>query len=219
MIELKNVTKIYPNGTIALSKVNIKINRGDFVYVMGESGAGKTTLLRLIHCDESPTKGMVLYENDMIQNKFKDYIWKRKVQLAYQDFMLMENRTVFENVSLPLQVVGKSISEIYSKVESILYPLKMKDKMFSLVRELSGGEKQRVSLARAVVNDPEILLLDEPLGNLDKDTALVIMDFIDAINEKGTTVIMSTHHMVERTTTPKKILRLRKGRIIFKGYV
>jgi cell division transport system ATP-binding protein len=219
MIELKNVTKIYPNGTIALSKVNIKINRGDFVYIMGESGAGKTTLLRLIHCDESPTKGMVLYENDMIQNKFKDYIWKRKVQLAYQDFMLMENRTVFENVSLPLQVVGKSISEIYSKVESILYPLKMKDKMFSLVRELSGGEKQRVSLARAVVNDPEILLLDEPLGNLDKDTALVIMDFIDAINEKGTTVIMSTHHMVERTTTPKKILRLRKGRIIFKGYV
>ncbi len=219
MLELKNVTKVFPNGTVALERVNIKVERGDFIYIVGESGAGKTTLLRLIHRDEKPTKGVFLYENDVVEKRFKDYIWKRRVQLSYQDFMLMEERTVFENVSLPLQITGKSFSEIHNKVESILLPLKLQHKMFVLVRELSGGEKQRISLARAVIGEPEILLLDEPLGNLDKNTAEIIMDFIDAINEKGTTVIMSTHHMVERSTTPKKIIKLHNGRVIFKGYV
>jgi len=219
MLELKNVTKIFPNGTVALERINIKIGRGDFVYIVGESGAGKTTLLRLIHRDERPTKGTLLYENDAIERRFNEYIWKRRVQLSYQDFMLMEERTVFENVSLPLQIAGKRLSEIHSRVESILSPLKLKHKMFVLVKELSGGEKQRVSLARAVIGEPEILLLDEPLGNLDKNTATIIMDFIDAINEKGTTIIMSTHHMVKRSTTPKRIVKLHNGRVIFKGYV
>ena len=219
MLELKNVTKVFPNGTVALNRINIKIGRGDFVYIVGESGAGKTTLLRLIHRDEQPTKGALLYENNAVEKRFNDYIWKKHVQLSYQDFMLMEERTVFENISLPLQIVGKSFSEIYNKVESILLPLKLQHKMFVLVKELSGGEKQRISLARAVIGDPEILLLDEPLGNLDKNTAAIIMDFVDAINEKGTTIIMSTHHMVKRSTTPKRIVKLHNGRIIFKGYV
>jgi len=219
MLELRNVTKIFPNGTVALERINIKIERGDFVYIVGESGAGKTTLLRLIHRDERPTKGTLLYENYAVERRFTEYVWKRRVQLSYQDFMLMEERTVFENVSLPLQIAGKSLTEIHSRVESILSPLKLKHKMFVLVKELSGGEKQRVSLARAVIGEPEILLLDEPLGNLDKNTATIIMDFIDAINEKGTTIIMSTHHMVKRSTTPKRIIKLHNGRIIFKGYV
>jgi len=219
MLELKNVTKIFPNGTVALERINIKIERGDFVYIVGESGAGKTTLLRLIHRDEHPTKGSVLYENDAVEKRFNEYVWKRRVQLSYQDFMLMEERTVFENVSLPLQIAGKSFSEIHSRVESILSPLKLQHKMFVLVKELSGGEKQRISLARAVIGEPEILLLDEPLGNLDKNTASIIMDFIDAINEKGTTIIMSTHHMVKRSTTPKRLVKLHNGRVIFKGYV
>jgi cell division transport system ATP-binding protein len=220
MIELKNVTKIYPNGTVALRKINLDIEKGDFVYITGESGAGKTTLLRLIHLDEIPTKGEVLYKSKPIKKVFKIYDWRRKAQLAYQDFMLIEDRTVFDNITLPLQIIGEKFSVIFNKAETVLGALKLRDKMHKLVKELSGGEKQRIALGRAVISNPEILLLDEPLGNLDKDTAQIVMDFIEEINEQGITVVMSTHHMVDRKhSTPKRIVKLKDGRLIFKGYV
>ena len=219
MIELKDVIKIYPNGTVALDKVNLKINKGDFIYIVGESGAGKTTLLRILHLDEYPTRGEMFAFGKRVDKRTKPYLWRRKVQLAYQDFMLIEDRTVFENITLPLQVKGENYSMLVQRAETVLASLGLRDKMHKLVRELSGGEKQRVSLGRAVISEPEILLLDEPLGNLDMETATVIMNFIDAINERGITVVMSTHHMVKRETSPKRIIKLKNGRIIAKGYV
>ncbi len=219
MIELRDVVKVYPNGTVALNKVNLKINKGDFVYIVGESGAGKTTLLRILHLDERPTRGEIFAFGKRIDRSTKTHLWRRKVQLAYQDFMLIEDRTVFENITLPLQVIGSSYSVLVQRAETVLSSLGLRDKMYKLVRELSGGEKQRVSLARAVISTPDVLLLDEPLGNLDKDTASLIMRFIDAINESGITVVMSTHHMVKRETSPKRIIKLKNGRIIAKGYV
>ncbi len=220
MIKLKDVTKIYPNGTVALKKINLQIEKNDFIYITGESGAGKTTLLRLIHSDETPTNGMIFYQDKSVDKSFKMYEWKRKVQLAYQDFMLIEDRTVFDNITLPLQITGENFSSMFNKAETVLNALNLRDKMYKLVKELSGGEKQRISLARAVMPSPELILLDEPLGNLDKETAQVIMDFIEAINEQGVTIIMSTHHMVDRNgSLPKKIVKLKNGRVIYKGYV
>ncbi len=220
MIKLVDVTKVYPNGTVALEKVNLEIKEGDFVYVSGESGAGKTTLLRLIHLDELPTIGTILYNEKPVRKLFKIHIWRRKVQIAYQDFMLIEDRTVLDNITLPLQITGESFSSIYNKAENVLGMLKLRDKMYKLVKELSGGEKQRIALGRAVVSNPELLLLDEPLGNLDEETAQIIMDFIEAINEQGSTIVMSTHHMVKREVSmPKRLVRLKNGRIIYKGYV
>ncbi len=220
MIKLKDVTKIYSNGTVALKKVNLQIEKEDFVYITGESGAGKTTLLRLIHLDETPTNGSVFYQNEPIKKHFKVYEWRRKVQLAYQDFMLIEDRTVFDNITLPLQIIGESFSTINEKAETVLNALNLREKMYKLVNELSGGEKQRISLGRAVISNPALILLDEPLGNLDKETAQIIMDFVEAINEQGVTVVMSTHHMVNRNSSlPKKIITLKNGRVIHKGYV
>ncbi len=219
MIELRDIVKVYPNGTVALDKINLKINKGEFIYVVGESGAGKTTLLRILHLDERPTRGEMIAFGKRVDKRTKAHLWRRRVQLAYQDFMLIEDRTVFENVTLPLQIEGEAYSVLAQRAETVLSSLGLSDKMFKLVKELSGGEKQRVSLGRAVISEPDVLLLDEPLGNLDKETASVIMNFIDAINERGITVVMSTHHMVKRETSPKRIVKLKNGRIIAKGYV
>jgi len=218
MIELRNVSKIYPNGTIALDKVNLKFNKGDFVILMGESGAGKTTLLKVIRGDEEPTEGEVLFENENVL-KYNKTLLRRKIGFAFQDLTLIEDRTVFDNVSLPLQFKGVGFKEIHNKVEGALSEVRLRDKMYKLVKELSYGEKQRVSIARALIYEPEVLLLDEPTGNLDIDTARAVLNFVEALNERGTTVIMSTHHLIEFGNKPKGIIKIKKGRIVGKEYV
>jgi cell division transport system ATP-binding protein len=218
MIELRNVSKIYPNGTIALDKVNLKFNKGDFVILMGESGAGKTTLLKIIRGDEEPTEGEVLFENENVL-KYNKTLLRRKIGFAFQDLTLIEDRTVFDNVSLPLQFKNVGFKEIHNKVEGALSEVRLRDKMYKLVKELSYGEKQRVSIARALIYEPEVLLLDEPTGNLDIDTARAVLNFVEALNEFGTTVIMSTHHLIEFGNKPKGIIKIRKGRIVGKEYV
>lgn len=218
MIELRNVSKIYPNGTIALDKVNLKFNKGDFVILMGESGAGKTTLLKIIRGDEEPTEGEVLFENENVL-KYNKTLLRRKIGFAFQDLTLIEDRTVFDNVSLPLQFKGVGFKVIHNKVEGALSEVRLRDKMYKLVKELSYGEKQRVSIARALIYEPEVLLLDEPTGNLDIDTARAVLNFVEALNERGTTVIMSTHHLIEFGNKPKGIIKIRKGRIVGKEYV
>ena len=218
MIEIKDLEKIYPNGTTALTKINLKIEKGDFVYIVGESGAGKTTLLKILHGEETFTYGYITY-NGMDIKKIPSHTLKRKISLSYQDFMLIEDRTVLENITLPLQFLGESFRSMLSKSTTILEAMKLKDKMYKLVNELSGGEKQRISIARAIITNPEVILLDEPLGNLDKGTAAETMSYVDALNEKGTTVIMSTHHMLNENSTPKRIIKLNRGRIINKDYV
>ncbi len=219
MIEIKDVVKIYENSVTALEKVNFRIEKGDFLYITGESGAGKTTLLRLIHCDELPTSGEILYNEKPILKQFPLYIWRRKTSFAYQDYMLIGDRTVFENVTLPIQVKGESFSKMRLKARSVLNALKLQDKMYKRVKSLSGGEKQRLTIARALITNPDILLLDEPTGNLDKDTAEIVMRYVEAVNEQGTTVVMATHHFVQMNGRPKRIIKLHRGRIIGKAYV
>ncbi|BAL81179.1 cell division ATP-binding protein FtsE [Caldisericum exile] len=218
MIELKNVSKVYPNGTIALDKVNLKFNKGDFVILMGESGAGKTTLLKIIRGDEEPTEGTVLFEGVDIQ-RYNRTSLRRKIGFAFQDLTLIDDRTVFDNVSLPMQFRGASFREIHNKVEAVLSEVRLREKMYKLVKELSYGEKQRVSIARALIYEPIVLLLDEPTGNLDVDTARAVLNFVEVLNERGTTVIMSTHHLIEFGNKPKGIIKIRKGRIVGKEYV
>jgi cell division transport system ATP-binding protein len=218
MIEIKDLEKVYPNGTSALSKINLNIEKGEFVYVVGESGAGKTTLLKILHGEETSTAGYIKYKGKDIKN-IPSHVLKRLISFSYQDFMLIEDRTVLENITLPLQFLGESYRNMLSKATTILEAMKLKDKMYKLVRELSGGEKQRISIGRSIITNPELILLDEPLGNLDKETAAEIIIYIDALNEKGITIIMSTHHMLSENSTPKRIIRLKNGRIINKDYV
>jgi cell division transport system ATP-binding protein len=218
MIEIKDLEKVYPNGTSALSKINLNIEKGEFVYVVGESGAGKTTLLKILHGEETSTAGYIKYKGKDIKD-IPSHVLKRLISFSYQDFMLIEDRTVLENITLPLQFLGESYRNMLSKAATILEAMKLKDKMYKLVRELSGGEKQRISIGRSIITNPELILLDEPLGNLDKETAAEIMSYIDALNEKGITIIMSTHHMLSENSTPKRIIRLKNGRIINKDYV
>ncbi|MGB9793723.1 MULTISPECIES: cell division ATP-binding protein FtsE [Caldisericum] len=218
MIELKNVSKIYPNGAVALDKVNLKFNKGDFVILMGESGAGKTTLLKIIRGDEEPTEGLVTFESIDIR-KYNKTDLRRKISFAFQDLTLIDDRTVFDNVSLPMQFRGISFKDIHNKVETVLSEVKLREKMYKLVKELSYGEKQRVSIARALIVEPNVLLLDEPTGNLDIDTAKAVLNFVEVLNERGTTVIMSTHHLIEFGNKPKGIIKIKKGRIVGKEYV
>lgn len=218
MIELKDVVKVYPNGTVALNKVNLSFNKGDFVILMGESGAGKTTLLKIIRGDEEPTSGSVLIDGIDI-SKLNKTILRRRIGFAFQDFTLIEDRTVFDNVSLPLQFLGVGIRELHKRAENVLNAVKLNDKIYKLVKELSYGERQRVSIARALIYEPEILLLDEPTGNLDVETARTVLNFIEALNERGTTVIMSTHHLIEFGNKPKGIINIKNGRIVRKEYV
>jgi len=219
MIEIREAVKTFENGVTALSKINLHIEEGDFLYMTGESGAGKTTLLKLIHCDEFLTKGEILYNGAPILAQFPLHIWRRKVGFAYQDYMLMENRTVFENITLPIQIRGENFSKMSSRVKTVLHALQLQDKANKRVNELSGGEKQRVSMARALIGKPDILLLDEPLGNLDKDTATIVFKYITAMNEEGTTIVMATHHAVQVDSRPLKMIKLRHGRLVEKEYV
>lgn len=218
MIEIKDIEKLYPNGTQALKKINLTIEKGEFIILTGESGAGKTTLLKIIHGDEEITSGEVFYEGTEIR-KIPQHILRRKIGFAYQDFLLIEDRTVIENVTIPLQFKGESFREISHKAETALKAMNLIDKTYKLVKELSGGEKQRVAIARAIISNPEVILLDEPTGNLDNETAVEIMKYLEAINENGITIVMSTHHMLNWNSKPKKILKLKEGRIIRKDYV
>lgn len=218
MIELKEVEKTYPNGTIALKKINLSIEKGEFIILTGESGAGKTTLLKVVHGEENITSGDITFDNINI-NKIPSHILRRKIGFAYQDFMLIEDRTVIENVTLPLQISGESFKEISHKAETILKAMNLKNKTYKLVKELSGGEKQRVAIARAIISNPEVIILDEPTGNLDNETAIEVMQYLEAINETGITIVMSSHHMINWNSKPKKVIRLKEGRIIKKEYV
>lgn len=218
MIELNDVVKVYPNGTLALDKISIRFTKGSFTVLMGESGAGKTTLLKIIRGDEEPTSGSVVFNGNDIK-KWNKTILRRKIGFAFQDFTLIEDRTVLDNVSLPLQFLGVNFHTLHDKTESVLMAVKLRDKMYKLVKELSYGEKQRVTIARALIYEPEVLLLDEPTGNLDVDTARAVLSFIEMLNERGATVIMSTHHLIDFGNKPKEMIKIKNGKIVRKEYV
>ncbi len=213
LIEIRNVYKQYKNGVTALCDINLSIPKGDFVFVIGSTASGKSTLIKLLYREERPTKGEV-YVGGINVSKLKNrkvYKLRRKIGVVFQDYKLLPNMTVFENVSFALEIYGLPKSEIRKKVMSAIEKVGLKEKFRSLPNQLSGGEQQRVSIARAIVHNPKILICDEPTGNLDPNTSLEIMDIIKKINEEGTTVIMATHDKDIVNKYKKRVITLDKG--------
>ena len=216
MIELINVTKEYDNGTLALDDVSLKIENGEFVFLVGSSGAGKTTVTKLLMREENVTSGNIyLYGEDItkISQKEVPYL-RRKMGVVVQDFRLLEDRTVFENVEFAMRIVGATRREIRRRVPVVLNMVGLNYKAKMLPKELSGGEQQRVALARALVNNPSILIADEPTGNLNPQTAMEIMEIFESINKMGTTIIMATHAKEIVDVMKKRVIEIQDGKVV-----
>lgn len=215
MIVFDSVTKKYSPGSVALEDISLDIKQGEFVFVVGPSGAGKSTLLRILTKEITPTSGKVrVGDFDITKIKDKDIpALRRKVGVVFQDFKLLDERTVFENVALSLEVLGKSDADIAKMVEHILKLVEIWDKKNLFPRQLSGGEAQRTAIARAVVGKPDVLLADEPTGDLDHKTAWGVIQLLNEINSWGTTVIMATHNQEIVNALKKRVVVLKDGKI------
>jgi cell division transport system ATP-binding protein len=216
MVQFYNVSKVYPNGVKALDDVSLKIQRGEFVFLMGHSGAGKSTLVRMLIREELPTRGQVFVATrSLVRMKKKEVpLLRRSIGMVFQDFKLLERKTVAENIAFAMMVVGNSPREISSRVQEVLTQVGLKHKSDSFPTELSGGEQQRVGIARAIVNRPLLLIADEPTGNLDDNTSTEIMELLYDINRKGTTVIMATHATDLVRKANRRVVMLESGHII-----
>lgn len=215
MIKFDTVTKKF-GSSIALDEVSLEIKQGEFVFLVGPSGAGKSTLLRILTHELTPTFGRVLVEKtDITKIKDRDVPQlRRKIGFVFQDFKLLDNRTVFENVALTLEVLGKSNEEIEKAVEHTLKLIEIWDKKNLFPRQLSGGEAQRTAIARAFIGKPDIILADEPTGDLDPTTAWGVIQLLKEINSWGTTILMATHNSEVVNNLRKRVIILKKGKII-----
>ncbi len=216
MIQFESVTKKYPNGQIALDDIDLKIEDGDFVFFVGPSGAGKTTLLRLFTREVWPSAGSIIFNGEDILKipSSKIPYLRRKIGTVFQDFKLLRTRTIFENVAVPLEVTSKSDREIEEKVSAVLEKVGLLEKANRFPAQLSGGEIQRTSIARAIVAQPEVLLADEPTGDLDPKTALSIVKLLEKINQEDkTTIIMATHNSQIVDHFKKRVVYLKNGKI------
>ena len=218
MIEFRDVTKVYGKDAVALSGINLSIKPGEFVSVVGQSGTGKSTLLKLLTLEEKATSGRVIfYGLDLSELSKKDLPYhRRRIGVIFQDFKLLPARTTYENVSFALEVAGKPNSEIKKNVPQILEIVGLSEKFCSYPKELSGGEQQRVAIARALVNHPEVLIADEPTGNLDIINTWEIMDLLLKINKLGTTVILATHDKETVDRISRRVVAIDEGRVIKK---
>lgn len=213
-IEIKNCYKVYKNGVAAVADLSLKINKGEFVFVIGASGSGKSTLIKMLYREEKPTKGTVEIGGINVGKLRNRTVYKlrRKLGIVFQDFKLLPKLTVYENVAFALECLGMKGQEIRPKVIKALDHVGLKDKIRSFPNELSGGEQQRVCIARAIVNNPKLLICDEPTGNLDPKTSKGIMDVLDTINkELGTTIIMATHDKEIVNRMKKRVIVLDSG--------
>ena len=216
MIEFRNVSKVYNNGTEALHNINLKVEKGEFVFIVGSSGAGKSTFLKLITCEERPNEGQVLIDGQDISHIRKGKIpyVRRKMGLVFQDFRLIAHMTVYDNVAFAMRVVGASPKTIKKRVPYILGLVGLQHKAKHYPTEMSGGERQRVGLARALVNNPSMIIADEPTGNIDPALSYEIVDLLSAINERGTTVLMVTHEHSLVKHFHKRIIQIHSGEIV-----
>ena len=216
MIEFRNVSKVYNNGTGALHNINLKVEKGEFVFIVGSSGAGKSTFLKLITCEERPNEGQVLIDGQDISHIRKGKIpyVRRKMGLVFQDFRLIDHMTVYDNVAFAMRVVGASPKAIKKRVPYILGLVGLQHKAKHYPTEMSGGERQRVGLARALVNNPSMIIADEPTGNIDPALSYEIVDLLSAINERGTTVLMVTHEHSLVKHFHKRIIQIHSGEIV-----
>lgn len=216
MIDMKNVWKTYPNGVTAISGIDVSIGKGEFVYVVGPSGAGKSTFMKMMYREEKPTKGEIFINGVNITTMKEKQVpfLRRTIGVVFQDFKLLPKLTVFENVAFALEVIEEHPTAIKRKVMKVLDIVKLKGKARYYPSELSGGEQQRVSIARAIVNNPNVLIADEPTGNLDPDTAWEIMSVLEDINNLGTTIVMATHNKEIVNTIKKRVIAIEGGRIV-----
>lgn len=215
MIEMEDVYKQYPNGVLAVNGINVQIKQGEFVYVVGPSGAGKSTFIKMMYREEKPTKGSIMI-NGINLSKLrasKVPLLRRNIGVVFQDFKLLPKLTVFENVAFALEVIEEHPRNIKRRVLEVLDLVKLKHKARFIPAELSGGEQQRVSIARAIVNYPKIVIADEPTGNLDPDSSWGIMELFEEINNRGTTVVMATHNKEIVNTMRKRVIAIESGRI------
>lgn len=216
-IEFKDVTKTYSNGITACADISVNINKGEFVFVIGLTASGKSTFIKMLYREEKPTKGLVSVGGvnvGKLKNR-KVYKFRRKLGVVFQDFKLLPTLNVYENVAYALECVGYKGSDIRPKVLTALERVGLKDKVRSFPSELSGGEQQRVCIARAIVNEPKLLICDEPTGNLDPKTSKEIMDVISSINkDMGTTVIMATHDKEIVNRMKKRVLVINNGMLV-----
>lgn len=216
LIEFKKVSKVYQNNHIALSNVTIEINRGEFVFVVGPSGAGKSTMIKLLMKEIEPTNGEIVV-NDIDVNVLKRKeipYYRRNIGVVFQDFKLLPNKTVNENIAFAMRIVEANYREIKKRVPQMLNIVGLNNKGKQYPNQLSGGEQQRVVLARALVNNPAILICDEPTGNLDPDTAWGIMELLNDINKSGTTILMATHAKDVVDRMKKRVIALEKGVVV-----
>ncbi len=216
MIEFKNVSKVYETGTEAVHNVNFKIDKGEFVFLVGSSGSGKSTLIKLILKEEEPTRGNIIIngkDTTFLKPKKVPFL-RRSMGVVFQDFRLLPDKTVYENVAFAMYIVKATPRHIRRQVPMVLSLVGLSAKAKMYPNELSGGEQQRVALARALVNNPSMIIADEPTGNLDPDTAWEIMNLLNDINLRGTTVVMATHAKNIVDAMNKRVIHIDKGNII-----
>ncbi len=216
MIEFRNVSKVYNNGTEALHNVNLKIDKGEFVFIVGSSGAGKSTFLKLIMCEERPNEGQIIVAGTEVTRLKKKKIpyMRRKMGIVFQDFRLIDHMTVYDNVAFAMRVVGASGRTIKKRVPYILSLVGLQHKAKHKPNELSGGERQRIGLARALVNNPSLIIADEPTGNIDPALSFEIVDLLNEINKRGTTILMVTHEHSLVKHFHKRIIQIHSGEIV-----
>lgn len=216
LIKFQNITKIYNPNTVALENVSFKVAKGEFLSIVGRSGAGKTTLLKLLLAEEKPTKGRVFFDGQDVHKikKEKLPLLRQRIGAIFQDYKLLPLKTAYENIAYVLEVRGASDEEIFSEVSQVLEVVGLTERAENFPPELSGGEKQRVAIARALIHRPDVLLADEPTGNLDPYHTRDIINLLIKINQMGTTVILATHNKEIVNFLGKRVITLEKGRVI-----
>ena len=216
LIRMSNVQKTYKTGTVALYDIDLTISKGEFVFVIGQSGSGKSTLIKMLYREEKPDRGSIMIGGinvAKLKNR-KVYILRRKLGIVFQDFKLLPKLTVYENVAFAMEVFNYDKRKIYQRVMEVLELVGLKGKARQYPDQLAGGEQQRVVIARAIVNNPKLLICDEPTGNLDPDTSMGIMKVLEDINKMGTTIIMTTHNRDIVNKMKKRVVVIKEGKIV-----
>lgn len=216
LIQMKNISKVYENGTVALSHVDVSIEKGEFVFIVGSSGAGKSTFIRLLFREVLPSEGeLIVNGHDVVNMDHGDVPYLRRgLGVIFQDYRLLPDKTVAENVAFAMQVIEAPSREIQHRVNNVLNIVGLREKYKSFPEQLSGGEQQRVAIARAIVNNPAIVIADEPTGNLDPETSWEIMDIFRHINAGGTTIVMATHDKDIVNTMKRRVIAIEDGMIV-----
>ncbi|MFA7285911.1 MAG: cell division ATP-binding protein FtsE [Candidatus Paceibacterota bacterium] len=216
MIYFNNVSKVYNKESIGISEVSLTVTSGEFVSVVGHSGAGKTTLIKMILAEENPTEGTVFFESLDIHKLPGDDLTKlrRRIGVVFQDYKLLNNKTAYENIAFAMEAVGKSNEEIASDIPHVLELVDLSHKMSHFPHQMSGGEKQRLAIARAIINQPELIIADEPTGNLDPVSTYEILQIFKKINDLGTTVILTTHNRGVVEAVGKRVITMEKGKVV-----